>query len=261
MTELAGKIAVVTGSSRGIGKAIALGLAQRGCRVVVAARSEAPGKRMGTISSTAEEIRTLGGEALPVGCDVSDEVSVQEMVQTVVQHWGAIDILINNAGIGIYGPFLEIPTKLWDRIMAVNVRGTFLCSKAIAPIMIDHGRGSIINISSTAANTVFSLTSPKEEMDRTLVGVAYGASKAAVERMTIGLAAEFGRCNIAVNAVKPGRTVRTETLQQLLPNSDWSAWVSPNRMVVATAFLAGQDASGVTGVIATDDEIILRHGL
>lgn len=261
MSELAGRIAVVTGSSRGIGKAIALDLARRGCRVVVAARSTEPGKRPGTVSETVEEIRALGGEALPVGCDVSDETSVQEMVQTVVQQWGTIDILVNNAGIGVFEPLVDTPTKLWDRVMAVNVRGNFLCSKTIAPVMIAHGRGSIVNISSPAADTVFSSLTGGEEGSRIMASIAYGASKAAVERITLGLAVELGRENIAVNAVKPRRPVLTEATRQLFSDSDLSEWVEPDTIVMAAVFLAGQDATGVTGVVATAEEIILRHGL
>ena len=259
--ELAGRIAVVTGSSRGIGKAIALELARRGCRVVVAARSTALGKNPGTIFQTVEEIQALGGEALPVGCDVSDEASVQEMVKIAVERFGTIDILVNNAGIGVFDPLVKIPTKLWDRVMAVNVRGNFLCSKTIAPVMIAQRRGSIVNISSPAADHVVSGVGRAEEGSRGQGGIVYGASKIAIERMTVGLAAELGRDNIAVNAVKPARAVLTEATRQLFPNSDMSEWVDTTTIVMAAVFLAGQDASGVTGVVATDEEIILRHGL
>lgn len=260
IADLREKVAIVTGSSRGIGRAIALGLARCGCRVVVTARTVEPGKLPGTIYETAEEIRALGREALPLQCNVADEASVLAMVEAVLKEWGKIDILINNAGVGSYLPFMETSVKLWDLIMAVNLRGTFLCTRAVLPHMMEQRRGSIVNISSTAANTIFSLTRPKEG-ERTLVGVAYGVSKAAIERLTVGLAAEVGKYNIAVNALKPARPVLTEALRMHLPQSDWDQWVSPDNMVKAALFLAAQDASGVTGIVATDEELILRHNL
>lgn len=258
--ELGGKVALVTGSSRGIGKAIALGLARRGCRVVVTARATVPGKFPGTIYETAEEIQRLGGEALPVQGNVADEASIQEVVQTVLARWGEIHVLINNAGIGSYLPFVETTVKVWDLIMAVNLRGAFLCTKAVLPHMMERRRGSIVNISSFAANSIFSQTIPREG-ERTLVGTAYGVSKAAVERLTIGLAVEVGKYNIAVNALKPARPVLTEALKTHLPQSDWEQWVSPEKMVRAAAFLAAQDASGITGLVSSDEELLLRHGL
>jgi NAD(P)-dependent dehydrogenase (short-subunit alcohol dehydrogenase family) len=228
--------------------------------VVVTARTAQPGKFPGTIHETAEAVRGLGGEALPVPCNVADEASVQAMVDTVLSQWGEIHILVNNAGVGSYLPFMETTVKVWDLIMAVNLRGAFLCSRAVLPHMIDRRRGSIVNISSTAANSVFSMTIPREG-ERTLVGIAYGVSKASLERLTTGLAAEVGRHNIAVNALKPGRPVLTEALKTHLPQSDWETWASTEKMVRAAVFLSAQDASGVTGAVTTDEELLVRRGL
>jgi NAD(P)-dependent dehydrogenase (short-subunit alcohol dehydrogenase family) len=144
--------------------------------------------------------------------------------------------------------------------MAVNVRGTFLCTRAVLPHMIDRRRGSIVNISSLAANSIFSMTRPREG-ERTLVGIAYGVSKAGIERFTIGLAAEVGRHNIAVNALKPQRPVLTEALKMHLPQSDWENWASTENMVKAAVFLAAQDTSGVTGLVTTDEELLVQRGL
>ncbi len=259
-SELKGKVAIVTGSSRGIGKDIALGLARHGCRVVVTARTTEPGKFPGTIHETAQAVRGGGGEALPIPCNVADEAGVQGMVETVLSEWGEIHILINNAGIGSYLPLLDTPVKVWDLIMAVNMRGTFLCARAVLPHMMERRRGSIVNISSIAADSVFSMTTPREG-ERTLVGIAYGVSKASVDRFTVGLAAEMGKHNIAVNALKPGRPVLTEALKTHLPRSDWENWASTEKMVKAAIFLAAQDASGVTGVVSTDDGLLLPRGL
>lgn len=258
--HLNGKVAIVTGSSRGIGKAIALQLSRSGCRVVVAARTTEPGKLPGTIHETAAEIRELGSEALPVQCNVADEASVQGMMDTVFSQWGEIHILVNNAAVGSYLPFMESTVKLWDLMMAVNIRGTFLCTRAVLPHMMERRRGSIVNISSTGANTIFSMTVPKEG-ERTLVGIAYGVSKAGIDRLTVGLAAEMGKYNIAVNALKPTRVVLTEALRMHLPQSDWENWASPESMAKAAVFLAAQDASGVTGLVTTDEELLLPHGL
>ena len=258
--ELKGKVAIVTGSSRGIGKAIALGLAGRGCRVVVTARTAEQGNVPGTIHETAEEVCGLEGDVLPIRCDVTDEASVQKMVDAVLAQWGEIHILINNAGVGSYLPFLETPVKVWDRIMAVNLRGTFLCTRAVLPHMVERRRGSILNISSFAANSVFSLTTPKEG-GHTLIGIAYGLSKAGIERLTTGLAAEMGKHNIAVNAIKPARPVLTEALMTHLPQANSEEWATPDAMVRAAVFLAAQDATGVCGVVCSDEEVLLHHGL
>ncbi|MEE8473118.1 MAG: SDR family NAD(P)-dependent oxidoreductase [Dehalococcoidia bacterium] len=260
--KLSGRVAIVTGSSRGIGKAVALGLAREGAWVVVAARTQTPRKRLpGTISQAAAEIEALGGKALPIRCDVSDEESVAGMVRRVVAEWGRIDILVNNAASGSYLPFQETSTELWDRVVAVNLRGTFLCTRSVLPHMIEGGAGSIINVSSVGAGSIFSQTVSSAGSGPTLMGIPYSVTKAGIERFSVGLAAEVGRHNIAVNALKPARPVLTEALKLFLPDADWSQWATPRSMVVAAVFLAGQDARGVSASVATDEEVILRHGL
>jgi citronellol/citronellal dehydrogenase len=135
--SLNGKVAIVTGASRGIGKAIALGLAREGAAVVVAARSETerPGAP-GTIHATAAEIEALGGQALAVRCNVREDESIYAMVQQTVDAWGRIDVLVNNAGVGTYTPFLETSLKEWDLVMDIDLRAPFVCCQAVAPIMI-----------------------------------------------------------------------------------------------------------------------------
>lgn len=260
VADLKGRVALVTGSSRGIGKAIAMGLAQRGCKVVVVARTTEPGKLPGTIYGTAEEIRALGGETIPLYCDVADETSVQKVVQATLAEWGRIDILINNAGIVNHSSLLETSSNIWDLVMAVNLKGTFNCIRAVLPNMMDRRQGSIVNISSTAADTIFSLIRPRQGKRR-LVAIAYAVSKAGIERLTVGLAAEVGEYNIAVNALKPAFPVATEAFKSRVPQSDWEQGTSPHNMVKAAVFLASQDASGVTGTVTTDEELILGHGL
>ena len=260
---LSGKVAIVTGASRGIGKAIALGLAREGASVVVAARSEVerPGLP-GTIHATAAEIHALGGTALALRCNLREEESIYAMVDRATEAFGRIDVLVNNAGIGSYRPFLETAVKQWDLVMDIDLRAPFICCKAVAPIMVDGGGGSIVNVSSHAATNIFSSTLGTDPgAGIALVGQDYGAAKAGLERFTWGLAAELGPYNIAVNALKPLRPVLTEGFQAQRPDADFSTWATPEDMVKAVIFLAQQDAHGLTGASVTDAELVRRLGL
>ena len=265
MTEqtLQGKIAIVTGASRGIGKAMALRLAEAGASVVVAARTAEPrGTLPGTIHETVAEIETAGGRALAVACNVREEDSIRELINTTLDEFGAVDVLVNNAGIGGYAPFLQMTLREWDLNMAINLRAPFIACQVVAPIMIEQGGGSIINVSSHAATNIFSSTLGEDhDAGIAVIGQAYGASKAALERLTWGLAAELGPHNIAVNALKPLRPVATEGFRFQRPDADFSTWATPDDMAKATVFLAGQDARGFTGAIVTAEELVQRLGL
>ncbi len=248
------KVAIVTGASRGIGKAIAIGFAKEGARVIVAARSESENERLpGTIYRTVEEIKAEGGVALPVRCDVTDENSVNEMVKRAVSEFGRVDILVNNAGVAFYYPVVETPLRRWELVIRVNLTGAFLCAKAVLPMMIEQRQGSIINISSLAAN--------ERDGGTVSTGLAYGVAKAGLDRFTYGLAAEVGRFNIAVNCLKPHGVVDTEGMRFWVKEEDTKGWVSPERMVKCAIFLAQQDARGITGRVATDEELCAWHGL
>jgi citronellol/citronellal dehydrogenase len=252
--NLQGKVAIVTGASRGLGKAIAIGFSQQGANVVIAARTEEARKGLpGTIYQTAEEIKALGLEALAVRCDVTDEESVNHMVQKTLGRFGHIDVLVNNAGIAFYAPILETPAKRWELVLKVNLVGAFLCSKAVLPHMIEQKSGSIINISSLAADERDEGTVP--------TGVAYAVSKAGLDRLTLGLATEVGKYNIAVNTVKPHRVVDTDGMRLWQPEADTSGWQSADMMVKAASLLATQDSKGITGTVATDRELCTWHGL
>ena len=259
--SLAGRVAIVTGATRGIGRAIALGLASAGCNIVAAGRTESPRRQLpGTIYSVAEEVQALGRDSLPVACDVRHEQSVQNMAHVSLAKFGRIDVLVNNAGIGSYAPFLETSLETWERVFAANLRGTFLCCQAILPTMIQQSQGSVINISSLAADYVRTGGHGPTE-DSRFIGQPYGAFKAAVERLSRGLAAEMEEHNIAVNALKPAKPVLTEGFKLQRPNADWSRWVGPETMVQAAVFLAGQDAKGLTGAVVTDEELIENYAL
>ena len=247
-----GKVAIVTGASRGIGKAVALALAQEGAQVVVAARTEEAGRIPGTIHQTAREVEALGGKVLAVRTDVSDEASVDEMVRQTLEAFGRIDILVNNAAVAFYSTVAEMPVRRWDLVTRVNLRGPFLCSRAVLAQMMEQRSGSIVNLSSVAA----------DPQGLTYVGIAYCATKAAVERFTTALAEEVRQYNIAVNAVKPRGIVLSEGMQFWNPHADWSQWDKPDDFIVKSIlFLAAQDAASLTGQVFVDEELCRHHNL
>jgi NAD(P)-dependent dehydrogenase (short-subunit alcohol dehydrogenase family) len=249
-----GKVAIVTGSSRGLGKAVALGLAREGANIVISARTEVENPQLpGTIYNTAQEIQALGRRVLAIRCDVSSEQSVNDMVKKTLDEFGHIDILVNNAGVAFYYPVIETPLKRWEIVLRVNIVGAFLCSKAVLPKMIEQKSGSIINISSLAAN--------ERDGAKVSTGLAYAVAKAGLDRFTWGLAAEVGRFNIAVNCLKPQEVVDTEGMRFWVKEMDRKGWVTPEKMVKCAVFLAQQDAKGVTGTVATDEELSAWHGL
>jgi citronellol/citronellal dehydrogenase len=250
-----GKIAIVTGASRGIGKAIALGYAREGATVVVAARSETPPHERlpGTIYETVEQIELLGGRALAVRCDVTDEASVAAMVETTLAEFGRVDVLVNNAAVDFPSKVADMQLKRWEVVFRVGLTGPFLCCRAVLPAMIAQRSGSIVNISSQAGS----------ERGTGTVGysAAYAATKAGLDRFTWALAAEVGRHNIAVNAVMPSKVIGTEGMSMWATEEQKKSFAPPDSMVACALFLGKQDASGVTGCIASDDEYVVWHGL
>ena len=243
--SLKDKVAIVTGASRGLGKAMAIELARNGVSVAVAARTIMAGqsKLPGTIGETVKEIESFGGNAIAVKCDVSREDDVKGLVEQVNRQLGLVDILINNAGIGMPRPFIKITTKNWDLLMNVNLRGIFLCTQAVLPQMTERKSGNIINLSSILAVKI-------------KFSIPYGASKAAIERLTLGLAREMRKYNIAVNALRPDFTV-TEAVKAELPEVDTSGWQRPVMWGKYAAMVASQDAVQLTGKIL--DEPALRE--
>lgn len=186
MPRLKGKVAIVTGSSSGIGKAIALRFGQEGAKVVVAAR------RLQLCEQTVSQIREQGGEALAIQTDIADERQVERLMADTVERYGRIDILINNAGIGGGSRLIDTSTETFDQVMNVNVRGTFFCCRAGFRQMKRQGGGVIINMSSVAGLQAWSGTG------------TYSASKHGIMALTKSLADEGRPYNIKVSAICPG---------------------------------------------------------
>jgi NAD(P)-dependent dehydrogenase (short-subunit alcohol dehydrogenase family) len=238
--RLKGKVIIVTGGARGLGKTYAVALAEEGARVVVADVLDTGGAK--------QTIQEKGGEALALHTDVSDEKSVMEMARKTIEHFGRIDVLINNAALFanvVKRPFYEISGQEWDDVIRVNLKGTFLCCKAVYPQMKKQGKGKIINISS---GTWFK-GSP--------YFTHYVTSKAGVVGMTRAMAREAGGDGISVNAVAPGLT-ESEALREkpMDPNEMIRATVNsrcfkrveePEDLVGTILFLASDDSDFITG--------------
>ena len=236
-------VAIVTGSSRGIGKGIAKVFGEEGARVVVVARSEEEGGRLpGNIHLTTQEIQEAGGQAMALRCDVTDEEQVQAMAQAVMEAYGRIDVLVNNAGVQVNVGLLELQTRHWDLTMRVNLRGPFLCCKHIAPMMVEQRSGNILNITSSAGENV----RPQ--------GISYAVTKAGLNIMTRGLAQELEEHNIAVNALNPGPVKTEGAVMVRPPDFDWTNWDPPEVVGVAAAWLAQQTAQSFTGRIVDRTE-------
>ena len=216
--ELKGKVAIVTGSGRGIGRAIALVLAKHGAHVVAAART------VEQIDLLAEQIAAEGGRATAIPTDVTEETSVLALFEKVREDLGRLDVLVNNAGLGIYGEMIDFDVDDFDRVLAVNLRGTFLCSREAMRMMVPPKKGYIINISSVVGLKGY----PNQS--------AYTASKHGVMGLTKTLAVEAQEHNIRVSAILPGG-VDTELVGRARPDLDRSILMQPDDIAQTVLFL------------------------
>ncbi|HEX9437108.1 MAG TPA: 3-oxoacyl-ACP reductase family protein [Candidatus Limnocylindria bacterium] len=236
---LDGRVAIVTGAARGLGRAFSLALSDAGASVAAADID------LAGANATAEMIAAAGGQALAVAVDVSDEAATRRMADTTLERWGRIDILVNNAA--LYGglerkPFDDITPTEWDHVMAVNLKGPWLCARATVPHMRTRGSGTIVNV----ASAVFYSGSP--------LWAHYVASKGGVIGLTRALAKELGDNGIRVNAIAPGFTL-TESSEALIPGADRygvdrGAIKRPERpddVVGLVVFLASAAADFITG--------------
>jgi NAD(P)-dependent dehydrogenase (short-subunit alcohol dehydrogenase family) len=236
--DLSDKVAIVTGGGKGIGRAIALGLAASGARVVVAARTTSE------IESTAEEIRAAGGQALAKTTDLTQGAQIQDLVDATLRTYGRIDILVNNAARSFFRPLMDLREDGFDKIFDANVKAVFLLSRACAKVMMEHGGGRIVNITTTGA-----------ERGGPMMGI-YHASKAALKMLTMCMATEWAPMNILVNAVGPGMT-KTQFSQPIWANPEIEKMIvskiplgrlgEPADIVGAVLFLCSEGANFITG--------------
>lgn len=263
----ADKVAVVTGASRGIGEAIAIEFARLGANVVITAKStrESPHRVFpGTLEETEESVRSFGVDVLSVQADVSHEEEVDKAYRATMDKFGRCDFLINNAAVSYVGPFLELTLKRWDILMAVNVRGPMMMAKAFLPHMMERGSGCIINIgsgagrldqgSSISSNDIGGETrfgESEQSLGDSLL--AYGTSKAALNRLTVGLAKELAGKGIPVNALDVNAV--SPALRYTLPDADYSSMELPEAPAQVVTWLAAQPPE-VTGNIFSQGELI-----
>ncbi len=252
--RLRDKVAIVTGGAHGIGRSFCMGMAEEGAKLVISDID------LEAAVATAREIQAKGTEVLPLKTDVSSAEDTLEMARRTVEHFGKVDILVNNAA--IYAriklsmvPFYELSLDEWDRVMAVNLKGPFLCSRAVFPCMKDQGRGKIINISS---GTFFR-------------GLAifphYVASKGGVIGLTRSLATAMGEYNINVNCIAPGRTLSeepddqsaVEACQRQASSRVLKRVEYPEDLVGAVIFLASSDSDFMTGQTVVVDGGVVMH--
>jgi len=240
----------VTGSGRGIGKSTALELAKEGAKVVV---SDIDIKECQNVCN---EIKKIGSDAIAVKCDISKKSDVDAMIKKTMQKFQKIDILINNAGVVLMKPFVEMTEKDWDFVLDINLKGVFLCTNAVVKQMIKQKSGKIISVASTAGEVGFMNTS------------AYCASKAGIINLTRGLALELSPHNINVNAIAPGviATKMTEdmlkdkkTKEVLLASTPLGRVGQPEEIGKAVVFLASDDSNFITGHTLVVDGGWLTH--
>lgn len=238
--SLAGKVAVVTGGSRGIGKALALGLAEAGADVVVSSRTLEP------CQEVANQIEAMGRQALAVAADVSKEEDVERLFASTLERFGKVDILINNAGVGIFKATVKMTLEEWNNVLGINLTGSWLCARAAARSMLKQGGGSIINISSTTCHASGPFLAP------------YAASKAGLEGLTRQLAMEWAHKKIRVNCIVYG-IVETDMLagvvaeeaakNRLFERTPFRRPATPEETVGMVLLLASEASSYMTGSV------------
>lgn len=237
------KTVIVTGAARGIGKGIALAFAREGANLIVADIDDGDAKK------SAEELDKLGATSISIRTDVSSSRDVKQLVDKTVQQFGRIDVLVNNAGIGKPVTIDKLTEDEWDRTLAVNLKGVFLCSKAVMDIMRRQKYGRIINIASLAG-----------KIGGVFIGADYSASKAGVISLTKSFAKHLGKFGITVNAVSPGTVMTSmmdywpkKTLNKILKSVVIGRFGLPDDIAQAVLFLSSESAGWITGEILDVD--------
>lgn len=227
MSTLQDKVAVVTGASSGVGEAVAIGFAEAGADVIVAAR------RLDALEALASRIRDLGRRCLAIRTDVAQESDVTALAEATLAEFGRVDVLFNGAGIAHYSNIVDMPVEQWDETFAINSRGTFLVTKAFLPAMMKAGSGAIINVVSA---------------ERGYAGrAAYNTTKVGLVAFTQGLAEEAAPHGISVNCIRMGVIVDTALGRELHPGWDRSDWQKPEDISGVVNILAVQTPESLTG--------------
>lgn len=244
--RLQGKVALVTGAGKNLGKVISLSLAEAGADVVVTSRT------VSEIEKTAEEVRKTGRKALAIPLDVTDFSQVEKVVERVVSDFGRIDILVNNAAARSFKSLLEMPENEWRRVIDTNLTGAFLCCKAVGPFMVRQGSGRIINIASTGG------------LRGTVERTAYCASKGGLIQLTRALALEWAPHNILVNAVAPGMLatgrLSKETFERRVSGIPLKRAAELNEIAPAVVYLASDASTYTTGEVIVVDGGLMQSG-
>ncbi len=253
MSGLNGKTAFITGASRGIGKAIAMKLAENGANIAVVAKTKDPHPKLpGTVYSAVEDIESVGGKGIPCVADIRFEHQIQAAINATIKEFGGIDILINDASAINLTPTLETSMKRFDLMFSVNVRGTFLCSKLCIPHLKKSDNPHILNLS------------PPLNMDSKWFAhhVAYTMSKYGMSMCVLGMAEEFKKDGIAVNALWPRTAIATAAVKNLL-GGETAVKHSRKPEIVADAayIILTRPSKDYTGNFFIDDEILIENGV
>jgi citronellol/citronellal dehydrogenase len=249
MGELRGKVIVVTGASRGIGRALALRFAEEGAHVALAAKTVEPNPRLpGTLGDVRDAIVARGGRATVHAVDVRDEQAIAELFESVAREHGGTDILVNNAGALFWAPIAETPAKRFDLVMGVNARAAFLCAHHAVPQMLARGGGHILNMS------------PPITSDCTKNRTAYMVSKFAMTLVAEGIAAEYGREGIRAHALWPVTMVESHAV---VGNhlGDPTLWRKPEIIVDASMALLTRRATFANGAAVYDEDVLASVGI
>jgi citronellol/citronellal dehydrogenase len=246
---LENRVAIITGASRGVGRAVALALARAGCDVVLASKTVEPDPRLpGTLGEVRSEVEALGRRALVVQTDVRHEEQIQNMVAEAAREFGRIDILVNNAGALFLAPVSETPTKRFDLVMGVNARAAFIAARECLPHMAKNRWGQIVNMS------------PPIEPGHAFGKVAYLTSKYGMTLLTYGLAEEVRSDNVAVHSLWPACVVETmATIRFGLGSHE--VWRTPEILADATLALVDKAPSLRTGRAWIDEDVLREEGL
>ena len=261
--KLEGRVAIVTGASRGIGEEISKLFAAEGAKVVCAARTLNEGDHRlltGSLAGTVKQIKNAGGEAMAVTVDVSSEADCQKLAKAAEDAYGTVDILVNDAALTYYRPIVDFNVKHWVRSFAVNVHGPFMMSQLVLPGMIKLKRGAIINISSGSA--IGPGRTPFKDARPAAGGTMYGATKAALERFTQGLAQEVHGHNITVAAVSPSMVVPTAgtVYHKLVTGMDDKRGEPPEYMARSVLILASEPSDKVNGRVTYSQQLLHEYG-